>query len=54
MTLTNFLRGGTAIGCAAAALIFLRFYRQSFDRSFLFFSLAFELILAAIAENNRG
>jgi Family of unknown function (DUF5985) len=42
----TFLRGATAMGCAAAALIFFRFYRQSLDRFFLLFALAF-LIFAA-------
>ncbi len=43
--MTAFLRGATAMGCATAALVFFRFYKQSVDRFFLMFSLAF-LILA--------
>jgi hypothetical protein len=42
--MATFLRGATAMGCAAAALVFLRFYRQSIDRFFLFFSLAFVIL----------
>ena len=39
-----FLRGATAMGCAAAALIFFRFWRQSLDRFFLLFALAFVIL----------
>ncbi len=42
--MTAFLQGATAMGCAAAALIFFRFYRQSVDRLFLWFSLAFVIL----------
>ncbi len=40
----SFLRGATAMGCATAALIFFRFYRQSLDSFFLFFALAFVIL----------
>jgi len=40
-TLTIFLRGATVMGCAMAALYFFRFWRQSLDRFFLLFALAF-------------
>jgi hypothetical protein len=40
----DFLRGATAMGCAIAGLLFLRFWRRSFDRLFLFFALAFLLM----------
>jgi len=46
MVIETFLRGATAVGCLVAALFFLRFWRQSLDRFFLAFALAF-LILAA-------
>ena len=46
MALETFLRGATAMCCLVAALFFLRFWRQSLDRFFLAFALAF-LILAA-------
>jgi hypothetical protein len=44
MTLTLFLRGATVMGCAVAALLFLRFHRQSLDRFFLYFALAFVIL----------
>lgn len=36
-----FLRGAIAMGCAIAALLFLRFWRRSGDGLFLCFGLAF-------------
>ena len=42
---TPFVQGATTMGCAVVGLIFLRFWRQSLDRLFLLFALAF-LILA--------
>jgi len=36
-----FLHGATAMGSMACALFFLRFWRQSRDRLFAFFALAF-------------
>lgn len=36
-----FLRGALVMGCAVAGLFFLRFYRQTQDRLFLFFASAF-------------
>ena len=41
--MTDFLNGATAMGCVVAALFFFRFYRQSADRLFLFFGLAFSV-----------
>jgi hypothetical protein len=41
LMLVVFLRGATSMGCALAALYFLRFWRQSLDRLFLLFALAF-------------
>lgn len=40
-----FLYGAAAMNCAVIGLFFLRFWRQSLDRLFLMFALAF-LILA--------
>jgi hypothetical protein len=41
---TAFLHGATAMGCAAAALFFVKFWRQSLDRFFLLFALAFAIL----------
>jgi hypothetical protein len=38
------LQGATAMGCATAALVFFRFWRQSLDRFFLFFAMAFVIL----------
>lgn len=45
--MTLFLQGATSLGFLVAALFFLRFWRQSDDRLFLLFALAF----AAMAVN---
>jgi uncharacterized protein DUF5985 len=42
--MVTFLRGATAMGCLIAGLFFLRFWRQSLDRLFLLFSLAFFIL----------
>jgi hypothetical protein len=42
--LVTFLQGATSSACAAIALFFLRFWRQSADRLFLFFALAFAIL----------
>jgi Family of unknown function (DUF5985) len=42
--LVTFLRGATSMGCGLAALFFLRFWRQSLDRFFLLFALAFAIL----------
>jgi hypothetical protein len=39
-----FVQGAVAMGCAIAAVFFLRFWQQSRDRLFLHFSLAFFLL----------
>lgn len=41
VTLKAFLQGWAAMGCLACAIYFLRFWRQSRDRLFASFSLAF-------------
>lgn len=38
-----FLLGMIAMGCAVAALLFLRFWRTGRDRLFLYFAVAFAL-----------
>jgi hypothetical protein len=40
----TFLHGLTTMGCAVAGLFFLRFWRQSLDRFFLLFALAFFIL----------
>jgi hypothetical protein len=44
MTLIPFLNGAVAMGCAIVAAFFLRFWRQSDDRLFVFFSAAFAIL----------
>lgn len=41
-----FLHGATVMGALACALFFLRFWRQSRDRLFAFFALAFVALAA--------
>jgi len=41
---TAFLHGAIAMGMATAALFFLRFWRESRDRLFVFFALAFFIL----------
>lgn len=40
----QFLSGATALGCAAIALFFVRYWRKSGDRLFAIFALAFGLL----------
>jgi hypothetical protein len=54
----TFTSGGIALGSAAIALFFLRFWRQSHDRFFALFAAAF-LVFAAnrvvlLVERSRG
>ena len=39
--MTQFLLGAIAMGCGTATLLFLRFWRSSGDRLFLYFALSF-------------
>jgi Family of unknown function (DUF5985) len=39
-----FFYGATAMGCFIAGLFFLRFWRESLDRLFLLFALAFWML----------
>jgi hypothetical protein len=39
--MSYFLLGAIAMGCAIAALLFLRFWRDTRDRLFLYFALSF-------------
>ena len=47
--INDFLYGASAMGCVVAGLYFLRFWRESFDRLFLMFALAFWLLAANYA-----
>jgi uncharacterized membrane protein HdeD (DUF308 family) len=40
----EFLSGATLILCLVAALLFIRFYRRTSDRLFLFFAAAFAIL----------
>jgi hypothetical protein len=42
----QFLRGAIVAGCLVVGLFFLRFFRRSHDRLFLFFALSFFLLAA--------
>jgi uncharacterized protein DUF5985 len=44
VTLVIFIQGAVAMGCAVAAVFFLRFWRQSRDTLFFCFSAAFALL----------
>jgi hypothetical protein len=62
MTLYDFLSGAVALGFAACALFFLRFWRRTREELFLAFSIAFLLLgtgqtilaLANIPTEERG
>lgn len=47
--MTVFLDGSVAMGCAMAGLFFLRFWRESDDRLFVAFALAFWMFAAHYA-----
>jgi hypothetical protein len=42
--MVTFLYGASAMGCAAIGLFFWHFWRQSLDRLFLMFALAFWIL----------
>jgi len=44
MTIVDFLNGVTTAGCATVGLFFLKFWRESTDRLFLAFALAFWIL----------
>lgn len=54
--MTEFVLGATAMGCVVIALVFVRFWRESGDRFFALFALAFltfgvnRLVIVAIDE----
>jgi membrane-associated PAP2 superfamily phosphatase len=56
----DFIAGATAAGCLVIALFFLRYWRQTADRLFAAFALAFSLfgvnrlLLALLAEDNEA
>ena len=47
--MSAFFYGATAMGCAIAGLFFLRFWRESLDRLFLLFALAFWMLASNYA-----
>ena len=60
MNIVDFIDGATGFACVVAALFFFRFYRESADRLFLIFGLAFSvfaanrLILAVLEEGHEA
>jgi hypothetical protein len=44
MTLIFFLQGAVAMGCGVAGVFFLRFWKHSRDRLFLYFATAFWML----------
>lgn len=44
MMVVHFLYGSVAMGCAVLAVLFLRFWRQSRDQLFVWFSCAFTML----------
>ncbi len=42
----QFVRGAIVAGCLVVGLFFLRFFRRTWDRLFLFFALSFFLLAA--------
>lgn len=59
MTVT-FLAGASTVAAAAIALFFLRFWRDTHDRLFLFFAIAFaifalnRLVLSVLDDESEG
>lgn len=45
----HFLSGATAMGCLAASVFFLRFWRETRDRLFVFFAIAFAIMTVSRA-----
>ena len=58
--MTEFVLGATAMGCLVAAVFFLRFWRETNDRFFGLFALAFgafacnRIVLAAVDESDEN
>ena len=44
--MVTFLHGAAAMGCLTAGLFFLKFWRETHDRLFLMFALAFWMLAA--------
>jgi hypothetical protein len=44
MTLISFINGATCMACVVIALFFAQFYRETRDRFFLLFAVAFSLM----------
>jgi hypothetical protein len=49
MTAVPFIHGAVTMGCAIAAIFFLRFWHESRDRLFLIFALAFAVLSLSYA-----
>ena len=49
MTVVPFIHGAVAMGCAIAAIFFLRFWQESRDRLFVIFALAFAVLSVSYA-----
>jgi len=49
MNIVPVIQGAVAMGCAIAAIFFLRFWRQSRDRLFVWFAYAFALLAVSYA-----
>jgi len=49
MNLVPVIQGAVAMGCTIAAIFFLRFWQQSRDRLFLWFSYAFFILAVSYA-----
>jgi hypothetical protein len=49
MTNVPFIQGAVAMGCAIAAVFFLRFWRHSRDRLFCYFAAAFFVLSGSYA-----
>jgi DNA-binding MarR family transcriptional regulator len=50
MTIVPFIYGAVAMGCAAAAVFFLRFWRHSRDRLFMYFATAFGVLAVSYVQ----
>ena len=46
MTIVAFIQGAVSMGCALVALFFLKFWKQTGDRLFRYFSAAFGILAA--------
>jgi hypothetical protein len=49
MNVLAFLRGAVTLGCLVVAIVFFRFWKQSRDRLFMAFGLAFTMLAVSYA-----